>query len=333
MVTNRWIGIVYLSLFAVLSIYKLWISHVVYGKKKQMAQNQNKPMMSIRILFTIYILCYILSFIFALSSWSMLRDYHSKLWTLPDRFTTVTSLAVSMHILSLCLYYIIMLVWLYTTFKNTSFNINKYMLFIPYGIGLILMSIFISLYLYYKAQTNLWEKSNQFFYPNFLIAVAIINSTIGLSIIYLFVSRLRKIMVSAHFETEKNDELLMHLMTKLTTLGCVSIIFVVSDIIAVVVYQLIVEDDRDWMFGLVLWYSQTLVVFIEILCLYLTFNINKGLYDKLCYGCHEMFKRRTERKVTEERNRQKQQSMIEMKSEDINEDVEFTSQSPHSTQL
>ena len=297
MVMNRWISIIFLSVFAIIAFYKLWFAHLRSSKKAD-----NKPKLSIRILFTVYISCYISSFILSLYSFRLLRDYHATLWLLPaSKFTILASFAVAMHVLSLCLYYIIMLVWLYSTFDGTSFSFNKMRLIVPYGIGLCTMSAGAVLYLYYKAQTNVFQKSSDYYYPIFLIMVVVINTVIGISIIGLFVGRLRRLIVASD-----DDEVIIHLMTKLTCLGGISITFVAIDCITISVHQLIVEEDRDWMVAIILWYSQAVVVWIEVICLFLTFRINKGIYDRLCCGCHMVLTKSIMRKVNKERRKCKQ---------------------------
>ena len=308
MVINRWIGLLFVTLFAVFSLYKLWFAQTSTSpsSSRNGDKENNKPMLSIRILFTIYISCNLSSFIFSLVAFQILRDYYDELWLISSEFRALASIAVFLHVFSLCLHYVIMLVWLYTTFNNTSFSINKYHLIIPYGISLCIMSIGIILYSYYKAQTTLWERKSSYFFPNFLIMTVVINSIVGISIIYLFVSRLRKIMVRSGEKAGNGNEKLMHLMTKLTCLGVISTVFVSIDAMTICVYQLIVEEDRSWVAGIILWYSQVFTVWTEIICLFLTFNINKGLYDKLCYACHRLFTIRTIRKVQKEKVKAKQ---------------------------
>ena len=360
MVINRWIGLIFVSLFgAFFSLFKIWFaptpktiasppssprgthqspkSSSIHSFRRRYSsssrrpsdKNNSKPLLSIRILFTIYILCYLSSFIFSLRTFQILLDHYDTPWSLPSEFAIFASIAVFLHIFSMCLYYVIMLRWLHFAFNDSTERINKYHLIIPYGIALCIMSICAILYVYYKAETNLNLKQTKsaYFFPYFLIMTVAINLFVGISIIYLFVSRIRRVVIASDGENTGNkDEKLTHLMTKLTCLGVISIFFMSIDAMTICVYQLIVEEDRSWIAGLILWYSQMFTVWIEIICLFLTFRMNNGLYDKLCCGCHTLFEKWTMWRIeTERRNTELQLQMSSVSSLDVqSEDDQYT---------
>ena len=210
------------------------------------------------------------------------------------------------YILNICLFYMLLLSRIYFTFKDTIYECNKYLLRFYASLILILLVSFPTLTVIIPLSCNLdFQSDKQLFYDAIgLSTLGAIDLFFNLSIIYIFVKNLYRLMLSqisgdrvaiidnaASISINGYDQImlqrnmtLIQLMTKHTILGIFAIFAAEFCYVLMIINWKMDKHGHD-LLALIMEHLFNLSYCTVILCVFLSYSFSKRWYQCCCKYC------------------------------------------------
>eukprot|EP01084_Bolivina_argentea_P077073 139741_1 len=287
-------NIVYTTVFLILTVYKTSCT-----QKSTIHGYRNRLSNSIKFITISHILFYLLHFATLFPFQPTDTELVQKIFIYSTKFCIVSAE---------CLFYVLLLVRLHSTFNLTSYALSKCSLYI-YTMGILLLFLFWILYefVFYTISVNVPTPSNIQSSGYMCFIIVLCNIILGTVLVYSFNSRLFSLVTSQRrsispsiavgndmynneetYEVELNprQSRLIETIVKVSLLNTIAIIFFQILLILWGLYELDIIENHSNTELLIKQYIMSVSIFVEVFCVYLSFAFNARLYKCLCGRVH-----------------------------------------------
>lgn len=297
------------------------IKHLCECNANQWDEEKHVILPIVKITSISYFLCYLLAFLLIIVELSLKLSYTSasslELQAKSDDYEDIFwGLAFLFGGIANLIYYIMLIIRLYYTFKDTVYESSKY-LYIAYILMMILLVIFGLCYI-----GSVISEIPESYRVIFIIITGVINLSIRISLIATFIYKLCKLiaetnaykpsldpgkisnsapaqMVPRTSEQITSEQIsfdhesyqLRKTITKYALLSIFAIVFT-TIAVSMVAIERATRDRRENApkFSTFTYFAVAILgisVWVEMICAYLGFNFNDHIYYRLCSKCHD----------------------------------------------